>query len=100
MKGLLIAMALMTGLTVSADKPAPTTTSGSIYYAPASVEIGGVDERGKYYLIVEGKRVPCSRKQLIKRVWDSNMEPRDKFQSLRYLGVPVGISLYERDGKR
>lgn len=64
------------------------------YDAPVRVEIAGFDSRGKPYIVVNGSRKKCSRKQWIKFVVESKLISEGvKDQALIYIGAPRNVQV-------
>lgn len=68
-------------------------TSSALFRSAPYVQIGGLDQNGKPYLIVKGKRKPCSMRTLIKIVKASKMDIQTKAVALQYLGHPINVTI-------
>lgn len=64
------------------------------YSVPVRVEIAGFDSHGKPYIVVNGSRKKCSRKQWIKFVVSSLLiDEGVKDQALIYIGAPRNVQV-------
>lgn len=65
--------------------------------SPTTREFGGIDEHGRYYLIVKSKRRMVTRPRFIKAVLESKrLTAEVRAEVLKIIGVPINVKVFEK----